>query len=344
MSRSRRDISCPVVFSLYLHFASYISPSPAHAQETPLSPPQMQITNPCAELLQQPAVPANQPNVFASPSFLSPSLFPPPVAPPRVCDDGCVDVWHPQVLPQGLIYQSYMAGAKEPRLSCFWNYDEQWGAIWDVAIGGRVGIWRYGNDDLNWPQGWQVDLEAAVFPRLDPFAKSSPLISSDYRFGVPLTYGNGNWQFKLAYYHISSHVGDEYLLYVNPGFQRINYVRNGVALGVGYFLTPTFRLYGEYGYSTDTSGGAEPSEFQFGFDWAQACNTGGRGGAFLAMNTHLREEVDGNIVVQFGWMWRQYARGPNFRLGWQYFYGKSDQFEFFRQTESRMGGVISYDF
>ncbi len=125
-----------------------------------------------------------------------------------------------------------------------------------------------GNENPDWPEGWQVDLEGAVFPRLDPQAFSTPLISSDYRFGIPVTYGNGQWQFKTGYYHISAHLGDEYLLFVNPAANRINFVRDGIVFGAGYFFTPAFRLYGEVGYAA-VDGGAEPIEFQFGFDWCK---------------------------------------------------------------------------
>jgi hypothetical protein len=30
-----------------------------------------------------------------------------------------------------------------------------------------------------------------------------------------VTYGRGRWQFKTGYYHISAHLGDEFLL-MNP--------------------------------------------------------------------------------------------------------------------------------
>jgi hypothetical protein len=276
---------------------------------------------------------------------------PPPAATQPHClgdysADNCHgEQWHSQVLPQGIIYQSYMAGAKEPRFATFFNQNSKMGDMWDVTLGARAGIWRYGNDDPNWPEGWQLDLEGGVFPRLDPNGPSTPLYASDYRFGIPLTYGGDRWEFKIAYYHISAHLGDEYLLYVNPAANRINFVRDGLALGAGYFLTPAFRLYGEMGYAA-VDGGAKPLEFQFGFDWAQAHDTGIRGGPFLAINGNLRQEVDygGDVVVQFGWMWRKCARGSNFRIGGQYFYGKSDQFEFFHLTESRLGWGLWYDF
>ena len=177
------------------------------------------------------------------------------------------------MIPQGIIYQSYMAGTKEPRFSTFFNQNSAMGDMWDVALGGRAGIWRYGNEDPNWPEGWQVDFEGAVFPRLDPLGPSTPLIGSDFRFGIPVTYGGDRWEFKVAYFHVSAHLGDEYVLYINPGVTRINYVRDGVSFGAGYFWTDSLRLYGEVDVAA-ASGGAEPGEVQFGFEWMQARNTG----------------------------------------------------------------------
>ena len=61
-----------------------------------------------------------------------------------------------------------MAGAKEPRMASFWNQNDKTGTTWDVALGGRIGIWRYGNENPDWPEGFEVDMEGAVFPRLLP--------------------------------------------------------------------------------------------------------------------------------------------------------------------------------
>jgi hypothetical protein len=272
----------------------------------------------------------------------SPMAGRPNVAEECQCENG--DDWHWYMFPTGLIYQSYMAGTKEPRFASFWNQNNKMGDMWDVALGGRWGLFRYGNDDPNWPQGWQLDVEGGVFPRLDPQADSTPLIGDDFRVGIPLTYGINQWQFKLGYYHISAHLGDEWVL-LHPGIDRINYVRDGIIFGCGYFFTPAFRLYGEVGAAA-ASGGAEPMEFQFGFEWAQAHDTGFRGGPFVAANADLRQEVDydGTYSVQWGWMWRRFVRGPDFRIGGQYITGKSDEYEFFKRSESRLGWGIWYDF
>ena len=127
---------------------------------------------------------------------------------------------------------------KEPRFATYFNQNSATGNMWDVALGARAGIWRYGNDDPNWPEGWQVDMEGAVFPRLDPNGPSTPLYSDDFRFGIPVTYGGDRWEFKVAYYHISAHLGDEYILTVNPAANRINFVRDGIASAPDIFSRP----------------------------------------------------------------------------------------------------------
>jgi len=247
-------------------------------------------------------------------------------------------------MPDGLIYRSYMAGVKEPRFASVWSSEKDAGSVWDVALGGRLGLLRYGTTDSARPEGWQVDVEGGVFARLDPNAFSTPLIAADFRMGLPFTYAQGPWHFKLAYYHISSHLGDEFLL-ENPGFTRINYVRDGVALGAGCHWTDAVRVYGEVGYAVGAGGGAEPMEFQFGADFSPP-HTAIWGSPFAAVNTHLRQEVDfgGNFVAQLGWQWRNGGSGRASRLGLQYYNGKNEQYEFFDDFERKLGLGLWVDY
>ncbi len=252
--------------------------------------------------------------------------------------------WSWQVLPSGLIYRSYLAGVREPRFASVWNHERDWGWMWDVALGGRAGVLRYGDHDPLFPQGFQVDIEGAGFPRLD-VEHDLDVLATDFRFGVPFTFGWGRYQTKLAYYHLSSHLGDEFMLRF-PAFPRINYSRNALVWGHSYYLTEDLRLYGEAAWSFDTDGGAEPWEFQFGIDYSPADWIGAfRGAPFIALNAHLREEVDfgGNFVVQTGWQWRGQT-GHLFRLGMQYSTGKSEQYEFYPQHEDKLGLGVWYDF
>jgi len=251
--------------------------------------------------------------------------------------------WSWQVLPEGMIYRSYLAGAKEPRFGSAWVYERDLGWIWDVSLGGRVGLIRYGSRDALRPEGWQLDFEGATLPRLD-LEHHRDVVSMDFRVGVPLTYGKGPFRFKLAYYHLCSHLADEYLLRF-PEAVRRNYVRDSLVLGGSYYWSDDVRFYGEAAWAFYVDGGAQPWELQFGVDYSPLEPTGLGGAPFFAFNGHLREEIDygGNLVVQTGRQWRGQT-GHLFRVGMQYYVGKSDQFEFFNDYEEKLGLAIWYDF
>ena len=253
------------------------------------------------------------------------------------------DPWTLQLLPDGLIYRSYLAGAKESRIGCTVVHERRVGWIWDIALGGRVGVLRWGSEDTVRPEGWQIDLEGAGLPRLD-FENHRELTSVDFRFGVPLTYGRGRYQTKFAYYHLSSHLGDEFMVR-NATLTRRNYARDVLVWGHSFFLTDDVRLYAEAGWAFFALDGSEPWEFQFGIDYSPVRPHSPRGTPFFAINGHLREELDfgGNLVVQTGWQWRGDS-DHLFRLGMQYFSGMSDQFEFYDQFEDKLGVGIWYDY
>jgi hypothetical protein len=255
------------------------------------------------------------------------------------------DVWHWQVLPDGLIYRSYQAGAHEPRLSIVAFREQDGRNLWDGTLGGRVGLLRYGTCDELYPQGWQLDVEAAAIVRLT-LDEIRDFETADYRVGVPLTYGIDNWQFKFAVYHLSSHLGDEFAI-ANPGSldDRINYVRDALVAGASYYPHPALRLYSEAAYAVNVDGGAEPWEFQFGTELSRPGPTGLHGTPFLAVNAHLREEhhFGGDVTAQAGWLWRG-LEGQVMRAGLHYFNGKSSQYQTFDDSEEQIGFGLWYDF
>ncbi len=286
--------------------------------------------------------------------FGPPDGLVPPPGYPSCCDD----LWAPrpwswQIMPNNLIYTSYLAGPKEPRLASIW-YDDtaadpfnpaiQNGWMWDMTAGARVSLLRYGSDPVIHPQGFEVQVEGAGFVRLDP-QDEVDLRSSDYRFGVPLVYGVGRWQTKFGYYHLSAHLGDEAQL-KHPTFTRVNYLRDALVWGNSYYLFDWLRLYGEVGYSFHNSGGSEPWEFQFGTELVQARPTGIHGAPFLAVNGMSRQELDwgGNVCVQTGWAWRGWRSARLLRVGFEYLYGSDPQYEFVFYRQSRAGIGVWYDF
>jgi hypothetical protein len=257
----------------------------------------------------------------------------------------CVDDWSFQWLPPGLIYRSYMAGVHEPRMAIVAFQEGGDRTLWDATLGGRVGIVRYGNDDPQQSEGYQLDFYGAAIARLD-VDNQQDLDSTDYVFGLPLTYGVDDWQFKFGYAHLSSHLGDEFAIRV-PGSlaERVNYVRDSLVFGASYFPYPVWRVYGEAGWAFHRSGGARPWETQFGTELSQPGPTGRTGTPFLAVNGRLRQEHDfgGDFAAQVGWM-RRGVFGPTLRVGAHYFNGKSSQSQFFDASEEHLGLGLWYDF
>lgn len=253
------------------------------------------------------------------------------------------EVYEWQLMPQGLIYRSYLAGAKESRFRSVWHDERTDGGIWDISLGGNVGLLRYGTRGDARPEGWQLGIEGAGLVRLD-IDEERDVMASDYRFGVPITWGDSIHQVKVAYYHLSSHVGDEYLL-KHSGFNRLNYSRDVLVLGHSLYPAENWRVYAEVGYAFYVDV-AEPWEFQFGLDYAPAGATGARGAPFAALNAHLREEVDfgGNFVAQAGWAWRRGPATGIYRIGLEYYNGKDDQFSFFNESVQKIGFGMWYDY
>jgi len=256
------------------------------------------------------------------------------------------DAWRLQWLPEGLIFKSYLAGVKESRMAAKWVYDDHEGWFFDGTLGGRLGMLRYGTQDAFLPQGFQIDIEGSAQVRLD-IPEEKDVRGTDYRVGVPLTWGFGRQQIKFAYYHISCHQGDEYVLKnsARPGYQRFNYARDAFVLGHSVYLTDDLRIYSEaaWAFRCDV---AKPWEFQFGLDYAPGCATGCRGAPFIAVNGHLREELDfgGNLTVQAGWAWRTEEAARLLRLGLHYQNGGSTQFSFYNEHEQQFGVGIWYDY
>jgi hypothetical protein len=265
-----------------------------------------------------------------------------PQARGAACGDCLTEDWI--LLPAGILYKSYIAGEKEPRMGAAWLYEKDRGSVLEEVIGGRLGLLRYGTPGAINPQGFQWDLEAAAMLRQDP-EQELDVEATDFRIGSVLTWRRGGRAVKFGYYHLSSHLGDEFLLR-NPTYPRLNYVRDAILLGVRQHLRPALQAYGEVAWAFNTDGGAEPFELQFGVEYHAVDATGSSSGPFAALNGHLREEFDfgGSVNIIAGWEWRGRHSDRRLRIGGQYYNGKEIQWSFFNESVSFAGLGIWYDF
>jgi len=249
--------------------------------------------------------------------------------------------WKWQKLPEGLIYRSYLAGGREPRLAGQWVYDREQGWLWDIALGGRAALLRYGTAAPAWAEGFEAELEGAALARLNWATRD--LWTTDFRAGMPLAYRSGPWEYKFGYYHISSHLGDLYML-ANPTWPRVRYVRDCLVGAAALRPVQAVRLYAETSWAFNAPGASAPWELQCGAEYSP-WDPSDCGSPFLAANTLLREELrfSGSLRLEAGWQWSG-SGGQLFRTGVMYFNGLSDQGQFYNRFEEQIGLGMWYDF
>ncbi len=94
--------------------------------------------------------------------------------------------------------------------------------------------------------GTQLSLNAGLFAQFNLSTPSANLVNADYTVGLALSRRAGPWSGRLNLWHLSSHLGDEFLL-DEPNVERINL--SLIALdGLVSHEWKHWRLYGGGGY------------------------------------------------------------------------------------------------
>ncbi len=145
-------------------------------------------------------------------------------------------------LPQGDLFCPLVADPKEPRTFASVvrgttpALDTDVGAM---GIGDSFGLLRLGGPRPG--DGLQLSLVASVFTQFDLRTESYDLLNADYIVGLPLTFRIGGFSGRVRVYHQSSHLGDEFLLRIQP--ERINLSFESLEVLLSQELGP-LRVYG----------------------------------------------------------------------------------------------------
>ena len=179
--------------------------------------------------------------------------------------NGMMGVWLPE---SPILYRPYLADPRQITYSAGWRFNDQaLGAqnVIDVSYGDNCAIYRWCDVNIGPLNGQlQFEIEGALWAVFAPLERSAPLINADYYVGFPITFASGNWAFKIRGYHISSHIGDEYLI-EHPEFVRKNPSAEYLEFAVSNDFTDEIRYYGSVGWIVHQ----DPS-FKFGRWYADA--------------------------------------------------------------------------
>lgn len=240
------------------------------------------------------------------------------------------DPWASRWFPDTLIYRNYLADPVSPRsgskLMIPVHADGR--LKLENSIGSQRTIWRSADPT----ETCSIDIggEGAVFSQFD-LSTDWDLDAADYRFGFPVGFRAGRVSGKVHVWHLTSHMGDEYI--ERTGENRVEYHKNEVAVGVAYDVAPDARIYFDAGYGfLIMHDEAKPWRFQAGAEWAGDVFWQGPPKTYLATDVKWRHDTGWriDIALQAGiWLVQEESSSTaGLRVLLEYFRGMSSQTQF----------------
>ncbi len=117
------------------------------------------------------------------------------------------------IFPTGDLFKPLLADPKEPRFYLSYRTLKYQSDKIHTAMGGYgefFGLHR--SVDNNGGFSWQSSFGGGIHAQFDLDAPSFELVNADYTIGFPVTFRRGAESYRVALYHQSSHLGDEFLL------------------------------------------------------------------------------------------------------------------------------------
>lgn len=275
-----------------------------------------------------------------------PYYYPPPCGP---CSQ-ISGIWLPQ---STVLFQPLIADPRQVLNGASLRFN-------DRVIGRRVGAVSFGDEFpiYRWKNiGYflgdlEFGIEAGIFAVFDLDHPCANLVNTDYFVSGYLTYAFDRWSFRFRLWHLSSHLGDEFLL-EHPGFDRRNLSDEGVDLFASYQLGRFIRLYAGIGdiFDRDKSFPEKPIYLEAGteirvFGWRDRF-TKLYTQPFLAMHFRSWQEHNFNIdqTYALGLEWSKLQGvGKRARIFFEYHngYSKEGQFVRHRCDYFAIKGTYSY--
>lgn len=267
---------------------------------------------------------------------------------PKCC--GIKGIWLPQ---NTLLFQPLIADPRQVINSAAIRFN-------DSVVGKHVGAVCFGDDfiflrllDLFGTNGdMDLGIEAGIFSVFDLDHVEACMFNTDFFVAALVTYAIERWSFRTRWWHMSSHIGDEFLL-SNPGFTRFNVSDEGVDFFASLQLVRAVRLYGGVGYiySRDKEFPEHPFYAEFGTE-IRVFGLRDRFNKlymqpFLAMHFRSWEEhhfeLDQNYALGVEWSKLQ-GIGRKFRLFLEYHNGFCKEGQFARERSDYLAIKMNYGF
>lgn len=241
----------------------------------------------------------------------------------------------------------------------------------DISLGDDFAVYRW--LDVLWHGDLQIGIEAGIWSvfNMDPNHRNEPgteLVNTDFYCGIPLTYARDKWSFRLRGYHISSHLGDEFLVnhpdFVlvntgpksvrdNPSMRRVNPSLEAIDFAFSYQASETIRVYGFPGVivHSDESFPWKPMYVEYGteirFLGTKFYKQKLYGTIYIGMHWRNYQQLDWNFdgTYKIGYEFSKLQGiGRKFRFYVEYHHGYSLEGQFSKMRTHYMEYNLSYGF
>ena len=253
-------------------------------------------------------------------------------------------------LPRGTLFRSLLADPKELRFYLGYRphqdgspYLSENTTIFAAGLGDSFGLYR--SVDNSGGYSWQVGISGGIFAEFDLNTSSFFLVETDYVIGVPVTLRKGPASYRLTMYHLSSHVGDEYLLHSD--IRRIEFSYEALnALG-SYEWGPWRIYYGGEVVVHKQPSSYKPFSLQTGVEYygAQKAIWGAQPIAGLDLRSTQQNSWPVNASLKIGLRFDGAAgSGRSLRLMAEGYNGYAPHGQFYSDRIEYIGVGLSLDF
>ena len=267
----------------------------------------------------------------------------------------CKTSWFPQ---SSLLFTPPLADPRRAEFSIGYRISDSLFSHYVTAgtIGDVFPIYRINNMRLGKLNGdFELAIEPGVWSVFDADDSSFSQINTDYRIGITANYAcQKGLSFRARLYHVSAHLGDEYILKNNITTEmRKNLSYESIDLLAAYNINSDFRVYGGFGVvlASDNEFSIQPLSVEYGAEVKVLKReyAGGKlyGQPFLAMHFENSEDDHWNQNSNYalGYEWgRTNCAGRKVRLSAEYHQGYSLEGQFRREQTDYGTLKISYSY
>lgn len=226
-----------------------------------------------------------------------------------------------------------------------------------ISLGDDFPIYRW--IDVGYHGDLQISIESGIWSVFDmsppepKYISGAALVNTDYYVGVPITYAFDAWSFRFRGYHISSHLGDEFLGN-HPDYTRLNPSMEAIDFFASYQALGSLRLYGGVGIVVHSDPSfllKGPLYLEYGGEYRFLGTKFHKqrlyGTCFLAAHLrtyqYLHYKLDGTCVGGYEFSKLQ-GIGRKFRVFAEYHHGYSLEGQFMKKRVSYWSYRLSYGF